>query len=169
MIDQSELQIPQEWKDELAKLREVCPSAIIAGGCLRDLYCGRAPKDIDFFALPPEREMPFPWVGSDMDYEGMEYVLAVLTRHDKAPPLNLIFYDGADSVNELLESFDFGLCQIAFDGFNTLVTPAFLWDFKYGVFTMRHTDRIERSKLRYERINQRYGWPLHIIEEKVNA
>lgn len=168
MIDQTELQIPREWLSYLQEIRRYCPSAIIAGGALRDLYCGKEVKDIDFFALPPSDVLPLEWSGSDMDYEGMKYVVAVLTRRKDDVMQNLILYDAAESVNELLSSFDFGICQIGFDGFNTLVTSAFLWDFKHGVFTMRHTDRIDRSKLRYERINQRYGWPL-IVEEKVDA
>ena len=94
----------------------------------------------------------------------MKYVLGVLTRYDKNPPQNLIIYDGAQSYSDLLESFDFGICQIGYDGQNLFVTSAFLWDFKYGVFTMRHTDRRDRSLSRYARINRRYNWPLIEME-----
>ncbi len=71
LVDSTGVEVPESWKVELEAVRKFCPSAIIAGGCLRDLYCGKEPKDIDFFALPPMQELPIEWVGSDIDYEGI--------------------------------------------------------------------------------------------------
>lgn len=125
VTDQTGVEIPQEWKNALNEVRENFPDAIIAGGALRDLYCNKEIKDLDFFAHPTQSEMPIMWSGSDMDYDGMQYVLAVCSRHDKSPPQNLIIYDNAPSTAALLESFDFGICQIGYDGYNILVTSAF--------------------------------------------
>jgi len=44
-----QLMIPNEWKDLLAKVQKIFPSAIIAGGALRDLDYEISPKDIDIF------------------------------------------------------------------------------------------------------------------------
>lgn len=41
--------IPQAWKDLLCKIQVVFPSAVIAGGCLRDLDHDKPFKDVDIF------------------------------------------------------------------------------------------------------------------------
>src|ERR1035437_7664894 len=42
-------EIPQDWKDVLARVQGAFPGAIIAGGALRDLYHGKPVKDVDIF------------------------------------------------------------------------------------------------------------------------
>lgn len=41
--------IPASWQRLIDEAREHDPDAIIAGGAIRDLICGRKPKDIDLF------------------------------------------------------------------------------------------------------------------------
>src|SRR5689334_11499331 len=47
--------IPIEWREMLHTLQQAYPSAVIAGGCLRDLVFGGAVKDIDVFVPRGER------------------------------------------------------------------------------------------------------------------
>lgn len=41
--------IPNAWKEVLAKLQILAPSALMAGGCLRDTICEVPVKDVDIF------------------------------------------------------------------------------------------------------------------------
>jgi hypothetical protein len=43
------MKIPADWQAVLQKIQTVYPSAIIAGGALRDLYHGKPVKDVDIF------------------------------------------------------------------------------------------------------------------------
>ncbi len=94
----------------------------------------------------------------------MQYVLGVVS-YDKGPlPINLIHCDPWKTTEEFLASFDFGINQIGFDGVDIVATPAFHWDYKYGLFTLRHGDRYPRSLERFDRINKRYNWKMAIGE-----
>lgn len=159
--------IPQAWCDALAECQLKDPTAIIAGGCLRDLYFGKESKDVDIFTGQ------FPdWIIADeghFDYKGMQYVLGVADYRRDDIKYNVIITEPV-APNVLIETFDLGFCQIAFDGTNLIKSRAFLWDAKYGVITLRHIDRYSRSIRRYARINERYNMDLIIPElEKINA
>lgn len=41
--------IPQSWTDLLSQIQAICPSAVLAGGALRDLDHGVPVKDLDIF------------------------------------------------------------------------------------------------------------------------
>lgn len=153
------IDIPDQWHNTLVKFQEVDPLAMIAGGALRDLSLGRLPKDLDIFT----RVLPLQdWETSDIDYEGMKYVEAVVTYASGLDiPVNVILHEPC-SPQEMLESFDFGICQIGYNGKEMLFTPAYNWDMKYGVMTMRHTDRYPRSIKRYARWLDRYDWEMRI-------
>lgn len=156
------ISIPIEWTNLLIKFQQTDPSAMIAGGALRDLSLGRAPKDLDIFTIhTPDVEN---LGSSEMDYEGMQYVEAVVTfTTDLDIPINIIIHTPISN-QAMLESFDFGLCQIGYNGKEIIKTPAYDWDLKYGVFTMRHTDRYSRSIKRYARWLDRYDWNISIPE-----
>lgn len=154
------IEIPDEWCAILSDIRKHDPLAMIAGGSLRDLSLGRAPKDLDIFTtFVPERN---DLAETGMDYDGMQYVKAVVTYPvDLDMPFNLVLHEPCTN-EAMLESFDFGICQIGFGGTNLIKTKAFEWDVKYGVFTMRHTDRYARSIKRYSRWLNRYDWEIRI-------
>ena len=159
--------IPQKWCDALAECQLKDPTAIIAGGCLRDLYFGREPKDVDIFTgqLPD-----WPLLDeSSFDYEGMQYVLGVADYKRDDIKYNVIIVEPV-APNILIETFDLGFCQIAFDGKTLIKSQAFLWDAKYQLITLHHTDRYSRSIRRYARINERYNFDLIIpVLEKANG
>jgi hypothetical protein len=159
MLTPSNLIIPDEWCRKLNELQELDPEAILAGGAIRDLYCGVKVKDLDFFTthIP---SWPKQKGESDIDYEGMQYVNAVLSFNWELP-LNVILINKVSNL-DLLHSFDFGLCQIGFDGKSIIKTDAFLWDFKYNLMTLRHTERYPRSIRRYCRWSDRYNFDIAI-------
>ncbi len=157
--------IPTKWQDALLELQTQDPTAIIAGGAIRDIFCGRQVKDVDFFCANHAAHFSNKFGASTTkDYKGMQYVLGIV---DYAPdgdvPFSIIYHDSPDNMT-LLSSFDFGLCQIGWNGKELIKTPAFDWDFKYGVMTLRRGDRHQRAIERYERINKKYGWPMVIGE-----
>ena len=163
-----DLNIPEAWLNMLVRIQLDDRDAIIAGGCIRDLYLGRVPKDVDIFTTAvPEWIEPQP---SDMNYEGMKYVEAVVMHKCGPDTFNVIVTKPVDKM-DLLRSFDFGICQIGFDGRQVYMTQEFLWDVKYSKFTLRHIDRYQRSINRYSRISARYaGWEIAIPElDNANA
>lgn len=154
-----EIKIPTKWCELLAEVRALDPNAIIAGGAIRDLFYGVEYKDIDFFTTTiPQWGL----LEQGFDYEGMKYVQAVgaMTKDDMN--VNFIIIEPNITNMALIESFDFGICQIAFDGSKIIKSSAFDWDFKHNVMTMRHIDRYQRSIHRYCRINQRYNMDISI-------
>ena len=156
--------IPQKWCDALAECQLKDSTAIIAGGCLRDLYFGKEPKDVDIFTgqLP---DWPLANEGH-FDYKGMQYVLGVADYERDDIKFNVIVVEPVAS-SVLIETFDLGFCQIAFDGTKLIKSRAFLWDAKYGVITLKHIDRYSHSIRRYARINERYNMDLVIPELEI--
>lgn len=160
------LDIPDSWCALLQQLQKQNPTTILAGGAIRDLYCGRQPiNDLDFFANT-EQGIPvfqqFAVDASQKDYEGMEFIEAILWYPNGQPlPCNVICGSGYSTTTQLLESFDFGLCQIAFDGVKIIKTSAFDWDFKHATMTLRltdrHQDRRDLSVARFDRWRAKYS------------
>lgn len=156
------LNIPDQWIDILSDIQTNDLIAMIAGGALRDLSLGRAPKDLDIFTtyIPTDKNLD----STNMNYEGMQYVKAVVTYNVNLDiPFNLIIHEPCTNI-AMLESFDFGLCQIGFNGREIIKTPAYDWDFKHGIFTMRRINRYPRSIKRYARWLDRYNWDIAIPE-----
>jgi hypothetical protein len=83
-------------------------------------------------------------------------------------PVNIVYstYKLYPTLLKLLETFDFGINQIAYDGKSVIRTRAFDWDFKYGVFTLQYGKTWEKAKERHARISQRYqGWQFRWTEK----
>ena len=139
MIDMKD--IPPEWLDILEEIQVVCPSAVIAGGALRDLWFGVPVKDIDIFiecggmdeaeglfkklgGVMPEKE----WSGGLEDVteaglypESMREVVLVEDyprQTEGGLPVQLIFVNW--KTHRITARFDIGICRIATDG-NTLI------------------------------------------------
>jgi hypothetical protein len=144
--------IPLHWRKLLDHVQKDDPKAILAGGCLRDTWdvydsCYIRAKRIGESGL--------------REYKGsMNSIRAVDEGKWNGEDVNVVECKPWPSPAEMLEEFDFGICQIAFDGKEIITTPAFHWDYKHGLFTMVHGRRYEKSKERFERINQRYGWKM---------
>lgn len=147
MLLENSFELPDELVNVLKEVQVYDPKAILAGGCLRDIFYGRPYKDVDIFT----RVMP-DWEGmtsSGMDYEGMKYVQAVAEIRRDDAVINLILVEANTENWPLIESFDFGFCQIGFDGTQLMKTPGFEGDYKHGRITLYYIDRYPRSIRRY--------------------
>ena len=170
--------IPSHWRKFLAKAQEEDPKALLAGGCIRDTWCGKHHKDLDLFVtkqISYSGELDKDYMGnwkSRITESGLrEYkectksIRGVTEGKWNGEDINIVTFTPWSSPAEMLEEFDFGICQIAYDGKEIITTPAFHWDYKHGVFTMMHGRRYEKSKGRFERINQRYGWKMAMSDK----
>lgn len=123
-----------------ADVAKLTSFATIAGGYLRDSYYRVPHKDIDIFTssdLDVEKlKKTFSgWTVEELDsdedekYDAMSSEFSVVNlTHPNYDPIQIMRSDTYNSVSSVLEKFDFGFCQIAFDGCNVLVTDAFWSD-----------------------------------------
>ena len=153
------------------------PSAVVAGGCLRDTYLGEAFKDIDVFVGPgfdPDK-LPYGWIATESASEehvaryrefyatNLRRVLAldrINGNGNPLPPVQIIERTHAILPTTVLESFDLGFCQIAYDGVCGYSTETFRRDMRDNTATcMLALDdpRMEHSKERAARFMAR--WP----------
>jgi hypothetical protein len=142
-------QIPAEWRKVLEHFQDKgAKEAMIAGGALRDLFNGRAIKDVDIFM--PTRgskrknraflKEVFKAAGLNVEKQtiGCGYSLSMEEFPDPASDLlprdgkteswmviagprqteyNVVFTEHSFKYpDDLLSAFDFGLCQIGYDG-----------------------------------------------------
>lgn len=161
---------PKLWADMLAAIN--IPGAVIAGGCIRDCFLNVAHKDIDIF-IPCEGNDEFRRridklnlcaMGSldrieDEDYEADDsvgHLFGVAEGEILGQQVNLIarrvHLDGAQA---LIESFDFGILQVYYDGESCKFTPAQRADAYLQRATMAHDRHIEQSLERFYRFNAR--------------
>lgn len=174
-------QIPQVWADMLFKVQGELPSAVIAGGALRDLWHGKPIKDVDIF-IPVKAE--------DVDLDAIER--KVLAIHPYAELVQTSLYgqcgnaatpgfrnifaiwrltvDGTiyelifiEDVGEILhEVFDISICQIAFDGELLHVGKEFQRSVDDGVIRVCNTNRADRQVKRLRRVMDKY--PEYVCE-----
>lgn len=128
--------------------------ATIAGGYLRDSYYQVPHKDIDIFVNSSMRRSElgaaFPgWTISEHDddeksYDGVSAFQVINLAHSNYDPVQIMTSDDYNTVESVLDKFDFGFCQIAFDGSNVLVTDEFWNDASNNTATFL-MDRNRRS------------------------
>ncbi len=155
--------------------------AILAGGALRDLNAGiplEQIKDLDFF-IPfgtPEGEVAEAldacgW--SDISARCSHYFMkgsdgtveqSIQFSRKGQPDVNVIWMAEGHEPLGRLNKFDFGACQIAWDGRDYHTTSAFFDDMANYTFTLIRADtkeQFDRSMQRWDRISKRYdGWRL---------
>jgi hypothetical protein len=155
--------IPSAWVDYLTQIQQEYPQAVLGGGCLRDLYHDKEVKDVDIF-IPNSTECSQDFLDaySDAitaklsDYNGFanQDVSCVLTMNNNIKS-ELIFITTPTAI----ERFDFGICQIQFDGKSLLYSDHFMNDVTNKTFTLVRCDnskQYDRSMTRYERLLQKY-------------
>jgi hypothetical protein len=167
------MEIPQSWRDALARLHaNGFPEAIIGGGALRDLDHGVPVKDVDFFVMARPFQLAtlnkaFGREGrvlvneSVADYLGFsdDVVMVVDYSNDDDIPFQVIVSCPDCSSEQFLEyqleRFDLGLCRIAYDGgFHRHET--YEEDASDKVLRIRDPRRIPRSITRAARIQAKY-------------
>ncbi|MGZ2448519.1 hypothetical protein ACVIRO_001273 [Rhizobium ruizarguesonis] len=157
------------------------PGTILAGGALRDLNAGLGPssiKDLDFFVpfytsyLDVQDLMvddfgyritnsvaASVWIGADTTIDS-----SVCFEKDGDQTVNIIWMSQGNTPIDRLSRFDFGACQIAYDGRDYHTTTAFHTDIADRTFTLVRSDSVEqfdRSIKRYLRFKERFiGWGL---------
>lgn len=155
--------VPDEWQKILFELKAQDDSTVLAGGALRDLWCGKKVKDLDFFS---NKMVDYPGAYAmrlaHEEYNVPEVAVVRECRRYSKPSIQLITHH-RQTLQDTLNSFDFGLCQIAWDGYRYHHTQYFLDDFLHGKFTLRNVVSLEKSKMRYARFAKRYkGFPMEI-------
>ena len=125
----------------------------IAGGCIRRLVSNEKPfeSDIDFFFANEEQLVSFrnsllglkAEVTKESEFN-IEYKLCLDNKIYKIQAIKIKFYS---NIEEVLNSFDFTICQFAFDGSTLYCGEYSLWDLSrkrlvinkvtYGVSTVR--------------------------------
>jgi len=167
--------IPRQWRAALASIQVLAPNAVMAGGCLRDREHGVKVKDIDIF-VPCEtvdrdegrrfeqRMKADGWpdvkIIHDKTYNGERISASIETKFPNCPPINVIVMPYS------LDEFDFGICQIAFDGKRIIRTAAYNTDRAARVFRLIPVvddASFIRTIERWGRLKEKYpGWKLHL-------
>lgn len=131
------MQLPTAWLDVLTKVQTQYPSAVIAGGCLRDLDYGLQPKDVDIFIpdargeiiddasatlyrLFGEAKEVFGDISSQYDY--VRDIKLVQKYTINGLDFDIIFEHIKDKEQTVIDTFDFSICQIMHDGKETTVS-----------------------------------------------
>jgi hypothetical protein len=167
--------IPEEVKSLLSKVQEFSrDEAILAGGYLRDLDHGVEPKDIDIFVPADwDRREFFDFLqaylitptnfGFKESAENDDTILEQIIFEDSdvfpGLPINILVCKSAIKPADRFERFDYGLCQIMYDGEDLLRSAAYMKDKANGTFTlMRYTgpEAHENSLQRFKRFKARY-------------
>ena len=172
--------ILQKYAAILGAIQDLCPTAHIAGGAVRDTILERPIKDIDLFLSDAATDRAaqllrarygYVKVGEWTQYEGFsDPAVARLAKFENAGeviPLCLIGLSSALSVRENIERFDFGVCMAAWDGGEIIRTTEFNEDVKDQTFTLHRADsqpQFDYSMSRFRKItSERYaGWTLSV-------
>lgn len=175
---------PDLWDQILAQMPT---GAVIAGGAVRDCLLCVDPKDIDVFmgvarepdiyvgtsspVLELELEAADPRCGlyqidnvyeRQSEYEALNNIALVSSGTMlgyRVDAIEIIDFDPA----KLIEDFDFGLTRCFYDG-EIHVTEECVNDIENLTVTLLLTDRVERSRKRFERFNERMGGVWTLVE-----
>jgi hypothetical protein len=175
------LQIPHVWAAMLNLVQGELPSAVIAGGALRDLWHDKPIKDVDIFIPVKADEVDLDVIEKKVlsIYPYAELVLTSMygQKGDQAAPgfrnifaiwrmtvdgviYELIFIE--DMGERMIDVFDISICQISFDGKELFVTDEFYRSVKDGVIRVCNTNRADRQVKRLKRVMDKY--PEYVCE-----
>jgi hypothetical protein len=164
--------IPEPWRDVLTVLKEKHPEAIIAGGALRDLVCGVEPADIDYFLLDKPQMARARTSAKDglrkeleevLPFKLREYGNVDIQKYEKNFSRISAVFNGELEGNHyqficlndfgagVLLEFDWGICRIAYDGWQLHLHNDFMHDYAHKTFTLRHRHDIDAAR---NRVNQ---------------
>lgn len=134
--------------------------AFVAGGAVRDFIKGEEPKDIDVFVNIDEKTLIKKASGLNVDF-----VVAPLSeKYDNCKVLDgtyqgekvQIIARSFTDVDNLINQFDIGFCQIAWDGEKIVMTAAATKDFGSNTMTVIN-DRPGTGE-RLARFSQRWSY-----------
>jgi hypothetical protein len=141
------MQIPSSWTAAVLAIRAVCPTAVLAGGALRDLDNDRPIKDFDVFIAADDLEAAEDAMASLTEAgltvafdpteltvypedQNLEVVAVAEIQMPealkpfagiRALPVQAVFvrWDTA----QIVDRFDYGICRLSYDGSGTTVLP----------------------------------------------
>lgn len=186
-----QLNIPSEWLHTLSVLQGVYPSAIIAGGALRDIFFNKPVKDVDIFV-----ELDRDTINTDTFLEEVANTLeSVLEEDSDVKLIAASTYSGTDLDRDILcifnivvnsktydiifiargsvpavEKFDVNICQIYYDGYKVITTSAFDDCVETKTIKVLNVNRKDRGRKRLERMQAKFPeftieWPEAYNEE----
>lgn len=180
--------IPQQIKDVLSKLHAGgFPSAIVAGGAIRDYIFGKPIKDIDvfvswddWFTLAQYCGVSFTKIlDRDSAIEAWSLYLEIpdvycvygVTPVDGELPVQIIVMKPGLTPVQRVDQLDFGFCQAYYDGGRKGIgiTNHFAEDAQKKSITLVHCENqngFYRSMIRYERLMQKYQEFQLVIPQK---
>lgn len=168
----TQLETDQKLYVILEGLRDKGFEAYVAGGYCRDTYLGHDYRDIDIFVKtdPTYKEDTvfevLEYFGKlDLalytntlgDYEGQETVFEQYTFEYQDLPLNIIFRD-FENLDNLLETFNFGINMIGMEIHRWYFTPKFINDVARQIITIYKPDD-PSNNVRLESLREKYPWP----------
>jgi hypothetical protein len=133
--------------------------AYVAGGAVRDFIKGEPPKDIDVFVNVDEKTLVKKASGLNVDF----VVAPLIERYDNCKVLDgtyqgekvQVIARSFTSLDDLINQFDIGFCQIAWDGEKVVMTAAATKDFGSNTMTV-----VNDRHGTFERLNRFKGrWP----------
>lgn len=175
------IKIPETWVSLMSTVRQVLPSAYLAGGAIRDYDNQRPIKDFDVFFTGEVN-----WTALDEVLRGKysysrscngAYIDAAreviesftYTSLTGMPDLNFVQLDPTFNPADIIERVDFGLCQIGYDLMGVVSTPSYTYDKEHRCLTLTRAETVagvQRSLKRYKRLSEKYqGWPLNVPAE----
>lgn len=163
--------IPKRWLDGLALVRQLIPTAVMAGGCLRDRTVGVPVKDIDIFVpVDEDRETDLNKIVAMLATVGVEGTIVgdkMYPRSDNriigvvdfeipgAPPFQIVVGQWGKTIDDLFSCFDFGICQIATNGKEIWRGRHFILDHRnkrFRLCTQRSREAFQQSIERFARL-----------------
>ncbi len=184
------LTIPAAWLEALREVQKVCPSAVIAGGALRDLAFGGYPKDLDIFVpseevrAHPGHMKPAEWNMKSLlltqEYQvGMRDVVVAVSEWDvKYLVLPVQIIELAAPAGEgfgytAVQRMDFDSCRVFHTGHRLVTTHEFRSAHEHCRWTLllcedekqaaRSLRRAERFAVRYPHVTFDLGLAHHRI------
>jgi hypothetical protein len=172
----------ERYNPILTAIRDVCPTAHVGGGAVRDSLLERPIRDIDVFlkgcpdaydTVPKLLRSQFGYVkvGEWKQYELFsDPVVAGVARFEKADekiPICLITLKRACSIQDNLKRFDYGVCMAAWDGKEVYTAPEYVADVEAKSFTLHRADnqaQFNYSMARFKKMTaERYAdWKLRV-------
>lgn len=167
----------EAWSPILADVQRITPSAVVAGGALRDLFLGGEIKDLDIFVpvseskgYGPGATEGSPWHATKhlvtMEYQtGMRTEVAAVeefTHKDLAIPVQIIhltFEGGWRFPIDTIGRMDFDACRVAWDGETLFGSMNIDEAWRTKTFTLVHCEdeaQAVRSLKRAARFKERY-------------
>ena len=172
----------ERYNPILDAIKNLCPTAHMGGGAVRDTLLARPIRDIDLFLDVTYTDAAAKLLRSEFGFvqtfERKSYKMssdpavvrvATFEKADETIPICLIGLKQTRGMQDNLARFDFGLCMAGFDGDKVYTAPEYKRDVEQKTFTLYCADdqpQFNCSMWRFDKITaDRYaGWRLVVPE-----